>query len=418
MAEVIDVALRTSPRTRAAWEAACAAAARHASRKGAYAPSIDLGAGVTWQESFTSPGRSQSESRDYDADISARWLLFDFGGREASISESRQALVAANWNHNQSIQDVILGVQEAGFRYVAIRAMRGAEESSIREARASLDAAEARHRGGLATIADVLQARTALSQAQLSLDGLEGDLLASRGALAVAMGLPASFEFDLAEPSTPARVESLTAEVEIFMERARRDRPDLAAARAEAEASRARFTATRAEGYPSFSAGGTVGRRWFETFDTHQDRYSASIEMTIPLFTGLSHRNDVRAAAADIRAAEDRLRSAELDVGLEVWSGYFDWKTAVQRLGTSGELLASATESHRVAAGRYQQGVGDILELLAAQAALESARAIRVQAWTDWYLAMARLAHATGALTPPVATDSAIPGAPGKDNPR
>ena len=50
---------------------------------------------------------------------------------------------------------------------------------------------------GLATIADVLQARTALSQEQLNLETIQGNLQAARGSLASALGLPANLPFEL-----------------------------------------------------------------------------------------------------------------------------------------------------------------------------------------------------------------------------
>jgi outer membrane protein TolC len=42
--------------------------------------------------------------------------------------------------------------------------------------------------------------------------------------------------------------------------------------------------------------------------------------------------------------------------------------------------------------------VGSILDLLTAQAALESARSLQIQARADWWLAVAQLAHDTGTL--------------------
>jgi outer membrane protein TolC len=65
---------------------------------------------------------------------------------------------------------------------------------------------------------------------------------------------------------------------------------------------------------------------------------------------------------------------------------------------TAGELLDSATQSERVAAGRYRAGVGSILDLLAAQAALANARQQRIQAGTNWFVSRTTLAQAMGAL--------------------
>ena len=90
---------------------------------------------------------------------------------------------------------------------------------------------------------------------------------------------------------------------------------------------------------------------------------------------------------------------APQQVGLQVWTSYYGLRTATQRLATSRDLLASAQESANVAAERYRAGVGNIIDLLTAEAALENARAEEVQARADWFVAVAQLAHDTGNLT-------------------
>ena len=84
----------------------------------------------------------------------------------------------------------MLQIQVAYFQYLANRVLLGAQRTTLAEAQANLEAAEERRRVGLATIADVLQARTAASQAQLDLQSTEGNLQTTRGALALALGLP------------------------------------------------------------------------------------------------------------------------------------------------------------------------------------------------------------------------------------
>jgi outer membrane protein TolC len=67
-------------------------------------------------------------------------------------------------------------------------------------------------------------------------------------------------------------------------------------------------------------------------------------------------------------------------------------------VATSDELLASATASQRAAQARYTSGVGSILDLLTAQAALSNARAEQAQARWVWAQQLALLARAAGAL--------------------
>jgi outer membrane protein TolC len=51
-----------------------------------------------------------------------------------------------------------------------------------------------------------------------------------------------------------------------------------------------------------------------------------------------------------------------------------------------------------VARGRYQDGDGDILDLLSAQRALAEARAAQVGARLGWYISLAQLARDAGVL--------------------
>lgn len=398
LADVVDIALRNHSVTRVAWEAARAAAARHASERGAYFPRLDLSGGYTRQKLGTASDRPQTEQRNYGASIGLDWLLFNFGGRRAAIEETRQALYAADFIHHQAIQGVILSVQQGYFRYTTAKALLGAAESGSQEAQTNLAAAQARHTAGIATLADVLQARTAAAQAKLAEDTLLGQVETTRGVLATAMGLPANTGFDVQTPEGAPAVEETRLEVEAYLKRAERERPDLAAARAEARRAEARVRSVKAEGYPEIRVTGSVGRNYLDSPDRDQETYSTAVRMNLPLFTGLSHHEDVRAAEAEARGSRAQLDGVEQTLVLEVWTAYNNLTTAERRLLASDELLRSATESHDVAAGRYQSGVGGILDLLATQSALENARATQVQARADWYLALAQLAHDTGTL--------------------
>ena len=55
-------------------------------------------------------------------------------------------------------------------------------------------------------------------------------------------------------------------------------------------------------------------------------------------------------------------------------------------------------QSTEVAQGRYKAGVGSVLDLLAAQAALADARAQRVLTRLQWHTSLAQLAHDAGVL--------------------
>jgi outer membrane protein len=154
----------------------------------------------------------------------------------------------------------------------------------------------------------------------------------------------------------------------------------------------------RSQGLPSVVGSASAGRTWFDGFDRNVSPYSASVGLRFPLFTGFRNTYDIRQAQTQAQLAVEQTRFLEQRVTLDVWTSYFGVQTAAQRVTTSRDLQTSAQQSVDVALNRYRAGVGSIIDLLTAEAALESARAQEVQARTDWFLSIAQLAHATGTL--------------------
>jgi len=394
LAQIVDLALSNNPATRTSWLEARLAEANLGSVRSAYLPTVDLDASLA--HARTSTGTATTLS---GPNLSLDYLLFDFGGRNASAEAARQTLIASGFTHNQTIQDVILSVEQAYYDYLDAEALLTAQEATIKERQTSLDSADARHRAGVATIADVLQARTALSQAKLTYETIEGNLRRLQGTIATLMGVPASTPFVVGDLPADVPTQQVSDAVESLMARAVTERPDLAAARAEVERARQRMQVVRSEGLPSVGLGASVGNVFTDGLNHRSTPYSAGISLRVPLFTGFRNTYDIRAAQIETQLAAENARNVEQQVGLQVWTSYYALQTAMQRVATSRDLLRDARESVDVASGRYKAGIGNILDLLTAQAALENARAEEVQARTDWFLSVAQLAHDTGTLT-------------------
>ena len=398
LVDVVDLALRNNPATRASWAQARAAASLLGSARGAYYPSINGSASVARIQSPATLARPAGKRTEYAPSIALNYLLLDFGGRSGSVERARQSLFAANLEHNATLQNTVLQAQVAYFTYMATSALLSAERSAVAQAQASLTAAERRNTVGLATIADVLQARTALSQERLNLETIQGGLQAARGSLASALGLPANLPFDLEPLPTDIPVGMITQSVDSVINEALRNRPDLAAARAQAAGAAAQVRVARAAQLPSLTLGSTGARTYSNPRNFSGPSYNVSLGLAIPIFNGFSHQYDVAAARAQADAVHALADQTRQQVITEVFVSYYALQTAEQRVATSDDLLASAQQSVQVAAGRYREGVGSILDLLTAQTALANARAQQVQSRWQWYTALAQLARDAGVL--------------------
>ncbi len=400
LVDVVDLALRNNPATRASWAQARAAASLLGSARGAYYPDINGSASVARIQSPATLARPAGKRTEYGPSISLNYLLFDFGGRSGSIERARQSLFAANLDHNATLQNTVLQAQVAYFTYMATSALLAAERSAVAEAQANLTAAERRNTVGLATIADVLQARTALSQERLNLETTQGNLQAARGSLASALGLPANLPFELDPLPGEIPVGKLTQSVDSVINEALRNRPDLAAARAQASAASAQVRVAKSALFPSLTLGSTAARTYTSPQTFSGPSYNISLGFAIPIFDGFSRQYDVSAARAQADAAAALADQTRQNVITQVFVSYYALQTAEQRVATADDLLASATQSVQVAAGRYREGVGSIIDLLTAQTALANARAQQVQSRWQWYTSLAQLARDAGVLGP------------------
>src|SRR5262249_50100909 len=151
----------------------------------------------------------------------------------------------------------------------------------------NLNAANARHDAGVATIADVLQAKTAASQAELALEAAQGQVQTIRGALATALGVPANLPVEAGGLPQNVDVDKAVGTVEELIARAQIQRPDLAAARVSVEKAQAHVRSVRAEGLPRLSAVGAISRPYFYSPDgtVHANNYSGAILFRFPIFT-------------------------------------------------------------------------------------------------------------------------------------
>ena len=299
------------------------------------------------------------------------------------------------------MNDLILLVAQSYYTYQGVRALLVAQEASLKQAEENYAAANERHRAGVATIADVLQARTSLSQQRLAYETVKGQIETERGQLTTALGVPIDLPVDAAPLPEDQNVDEVVRSVDVLIADAGRLRPDLAAARSHALAAQSHVRSVRSGGLPTLSLGASVNRTWFEGSDalrTYGDNYSLSLFFRWPVFTGFKTAYDTRQAEALAEAAGAQAESAAQQVIYQVWSSYYNLQTAVQQVRASRDLLESSKESAEVARGRYKEGVGSILDLLTAESALATALAQDVRSRAGFLLAVAQLAHDTGTV--------------------
>ena len=115
LAELIDLAQSSNPRTRIAWNAARNAALATGMVKSVYLPQLAATAMTGWRHSkapatsaWATPPATAARTAPWACSL--QWLLFDFGGRQARVQAAEQATIAGNVAltavHQQLVQEV------------------------------------------------------------------------------------------------------------------------------------------------------------------------------------------------------------------------------------------------------------------------------------------------------------------------
>ncbi|HVY56099.1 MAG TPA: TolC family protein [Thermodesulfobacteriota bacterium] len=404
LSQLVDVALINNPTTQVAWEDARAAAAAWAEARGLYYPHI---AGTS-RYAYAKGGGSAQGTDPYkeqygDIGLTLNYLLFDFGGREAQIDAARLALINANWNQNQAIQNVLQAVAVSFYDYIGSKALVIADEASLKDAETSLDAAKLRLEAGVGTLPDVLQAQAQLAQVQLDLVDAKGNVEIDRGLLATAVGWPANTEFDVDGNISDLPVKAVSDNVNNLIALAMKNRPDLAAVQATVRQREALLWEAKSKFFPEIAATAQVLRWWVRPEGDSSEfftDYLVGLQIQMPIFQGFQILNSVRKAKAQLESARSALELQEQIVINQVWNSYYNFTTAVESLQAADSLVASAQESYNASLARFKSGVGDIVELLNAQATLAQARSEQVQSKTAIFTSYANLINAIGTDLP------------------
>jgi outer membrane protein len=398
--ELVTLALERSPESRVTWANARAAAANLGVAKADIFPDLTANLNTNRLKTSATGGRVSVEQTTYGPSLSLTWLLFDFGGRAGAIGAARDALFAADWTHNAMLADIVRRTAQGYYAYVGARSLLEAQRLTLQQAEVNLAAAEDRRRVGVATISDVLQARTAVGQARLAMQDAEGAEASTHGALATLVGLPPTTAFGVDTTAASAPITDLSDAVDSLIVQALAERPDLAAARAQVDARRDQARVVRSRMLPSFNATGSGSRTYVSGVSGGKDSYNFGVGVSVPIFNGFGWQYAAQAANLLVEAEAARVRSLEQQVSLQVFLTYQQLRTARTRVATADDLFASASEAADASRARYREGVGSLLELLNAEQALANARAQRVQARVEWHTSLVQLAHDAGLLEP------------------
>ena len=414
LTELIDLALKNNPQTRASWEETRVAGAVEKQAESALYPQVTLSGSVTREKLLsdisTSTSSGKTNDYHYGPSVQLTYLILDFGGRNFNIESTFQKVLKANSLYDQALQDLILNVQTTYYNYYSAQSAVEAVELDVQNSKTDYEAAGQKFDAGLVPKLDVLQAKSNYENSLYNLENAKGSLKSAKANLAQAIAVPADTNFDIVAPSKELPLGLNEDDVAILIEESIRKRPDILALRAELKSKEAASRSALSDMLPTLNLDLNAQQdkyRYYNNSRGSEDNkrnYSGVLSIDWNIFDGFSNWNKKKQADYKVNIALDNLIQAEIEASSDVWVKYYDFVTAVQKLKYSQSYFDTTIMSYDLALESYKAGLKSILDLLQAQNSLAQARSRLVQSKQDVFIALAQLAHSTG--TPNIKIDS------------
>jgi outer membrane protein len=434
LAELVDIAERSNPETRVAWERARQAAAAVGLSESAYYPFLAASAAAGYDRAFipfptlavnrekllanpglndvkiTGGGSLVTEARVYRGELNAKWLLLDFGERSAVVAAARERLMMANVGFNGTHQKIVFEVTDRFYQLGNARQKVAVARSALDAAQTVEKAVQARIDNGLATKPEFLQAQQQSAQSDFDLEAAVGAESDARVALMESIGILPTVPLQVADLGQRLDGDEAARSVDELIAKALSQRPDLVARLASVHAREHEIRKVRAEYYPKVMLDAHVSETELDVsianskyFGDTRPTYGAFLTMNVPIFDGFARRHKMEMAEAALHEAENELAGARDAAVREVWKAYTDFKTALRKQDSAAKLVTASQNAFDAVLESYQHGLSTYPEIVSAERNLTLARSVSHDTQSAIFTAATALALSVGDLARPSA---------------
>lgn len=388
---VVRIAVASHPLISQADAEILAAGARKGQAESAYYPVVGLSAGYSRSRSFSPISHQSSTVTSEFLQGTVSQTITDFGRTGAAVDKSDALLSSAKETGRSARADVAFAAK-AGY-YSVLRAQRIMEVGleTVRQRESLLRQAKAYYDAGIRARIDVARAEANLFQARAELTAAENDLQLARITLLNRMGIEGPRDFTLKDSFA---TESFPGTLEEWVKDAEGHRPELRALLERERAAEMALRAARAGYLPTLTGTGGYGYAADE-FPLEQN-FNVSVQLSVPVFSGFLTRQQVAESLAQLSSARHAVIDLRRLVRIQVEQSALSVRSSLEQGEARRKEREASGENLLLATGRYEVGVGDIIEMIDAQVQMSRAETQYVDALYGYSVSVAALQRAVG----------------------
>jgi len=351
----------------------------------------------TLPDSTVLPARtvtSLDTSPFYRMGLSASQLIWDFGESLNNFRAARVYAEAQEASVRVTEMQVDYNVRVAFFTARAAKDMVAVAQATLANQEKHLAQISGFVQLGSRPEIDVTQARADRATARVTLINAENTYDTTRAQLNLAMGVERSVDYELSDDGLTG-VDGEEADPTALIDEAVKARPEMVNLALLITGRELSLKSARDGHYPQLG----FNTNLTDNGDSPNQlvwNWSGALTLSVPIYLGGSINANVHQAEAQLIGVRAQLEGERQQVRLDIEQARLSIRAAKALIEAADDAVANTRDRLRLAEGRYQSGVGSIIELGDAQVAETSAEVQRVQAEYQLYTARAQLLKALG----------------------
>lgn len=288
------------------------------------------------------------------------------------IRLSKLDLAAATADLDKARDDIRVAVAQAFVQILYSKEILQVAKNQVAVDRQQLERIEAMLETGKASAAEVSAQQATLAQARLSETQAGNNLGIALLDLSQLLELPSPEGFDIAVPSEEALRTGLLMDPEDIYAEAVETKPAILSEKLRLDY--AGLNVDRAKGafLPSLSLSGGLGTNFYTSSGFDHSPFGTQLKnnfsqyiglnLSIPIFSRFSTRNQVRSAQLSYDTQALQLESAKKNLFKEIQQAYYNAVASQSKQSSSREAASSAEQAYTLVREKYENGKASVTE--------------------------------------------------------
>lgn len=337
-------------------------------------PDVDANASVSLEKQsyhYTMGKNAKHGWRDYgQVSLDFSWEIDFWGKNRAALAAATSAADAAEADKAEAGLVLTTSIASAYGELARLYSAHDTASAAIQVRSKNLKLFRNRFKEGMETLASVRQEEARLAAAEEELLELEELISLQKNRIAALMGAGPDRGLAISRPMLDVKGFGLPKQMQLAL---LGRRPDIVAARKRVEAAVSTIDQKKAEFYPNVNLSAFIGLQALginHLGSSGADFGGIGPAISLPIFNGGRLRAQLFVAQADLEEAIGNYNQTLTQALQQVADAAVSQKALGRQLVKINEAVDAAREAHRIVNNRYNGGLSNYIEVLAAEETL------------------------------------------------